>query len=211
MPFAQTIAALASGAGIGFTVAAPIGPMGMLCVQRTLACSTAAGLVTGLGAATVHLAYSAIAIIGLGSLAQTWMQANGLALGALSGVAMLWFAVRAHRSGNSVRRAGEIDRTRLTRAYLSAIAIGFSNPMTIVLFFAASNAFANQSAAPSLVAGVFLGSTAWWIILSTVVGTARSRFDANTLALSSQLASLMLLFLGVFTLLRIAVKALSNA
>jgi len=208
MSFSQTMAALASGAGMGFTVAAPIGPMGMLCVQRTLACNAAAGLATGLGAATVHLAYSAIAILGLGSLAQTWMQANAFTLGALSGVAMLWFAIRSRRSGAGTRGTSDIDRVPLKRAYLSAIALGVTNPVTIVLFFAASNAFPNQPAAPSLVVGVFLGSTAWWIILSTVVATARSRFDANILALSSRLASLVLLLLGVFTLLRIAGKAL---
>jgi threonine/homoserine/homoserine lactone efflux protein len=121
---------------------------------------------------------------------------------------MVWFAARTHRSVTSVRRTGQVDRIRLTQAYLSAIAMGISNPLTIVLFFAASNAFVNKSAAPSLVAGVFLGSTAWWIILSMLVATARSRFDANTLALSSQLASFMFLLLGVFTLLRIAAKAL---
>jgi threonine/homoserine/homoserine lactone efflux protein len=209
MSFSQMIAALVSGAGIGFTVAAPIGPMGMLCIQRTLASSRAAGLATGLGAATVHLAYSAIAVLGLGSFAQTWMQTNALALGALSGVTLLWFAVRTHRAGVTVCRAVHIERIHLTRAYVSAIALGVANPLTIILFFAASHAFTGQSATPSLVAGVFLGSAAWWILLSTIVAAARSRLDANVLAWSSQFASLTLLFLGVSTLLRIVVgKAL---
>lgn len=175
MSFSQMIAALISGAEIGFAVVAPIGPMGMLCIQKTMASSTAAGLATGLGAATVHLAYSTIAVLGLGRLAQTWMQTNTLALGTLSGVTLLWFAVRTHRTGISARRAINIDRVHLTRAYMSAIALGVTNPLTIILFFAASHAIASQSAMPSLVAGVFLGSVAWWIILSTVVAAARCK------------------------------------
>ncbi|WP_246207543.1 LysE family translocator [Bradyrhizobium rifense] len=202
------IAALVSGAGIGFTVAAPIGPMGMLCIQRTLASSPAAGLATGLGAATVHLAYSAIAVLGFGSLAQSWMQTNTLALGTLSGVTLLWFAIRTHRVGLGFCRAVKIDRIHLTRAYLSAIALGVTNPLTIVLFFAASHALTGQAATLSLVAGVFLGSAAWWIILSTTVAAARSRLDASILAWSSRFASFTLLLLGLSTLLRIAGKVL---
>jgi arginine exporter protein ArgO len=114
-------------------------------------------------------------------------------------VTLLWFAARTHRAGISARRAINIDRVHLTRAYLSAIALGVANPLTIILFFAASHAIASRSAMPLLVAGAFLGSVAWWIILSTVVAAARSLLDANFLAWSSRFASLALLFLGVST------------
>jgi threonine/homoserine/homoserine lactone efflux protein len=210
MSFSQMIAELVSGAGIGFTVAAQIGPMGTLCIHRTLASGTTTGLATGLGAATVHLAYSAIAVLGLGSLARPWMETNSLVLGALSGIALLWFAIRAHRSVVELHERTEIDRIHLMRAYLSAIALGVTNPLTIILFFAALHAHADQSTTSSLVVGVFLGSTAWWILLSATVTMARSRLSSNFLALAGRLASLVLLAQGGFILLQIAERALGR-
>lgn len=208
MPLSHYLAALFSGVGIGFTVAAPIGPMGTLCIQRTLASGMATGLATGFGAATVHLAYSAFAVLGLGSLAQPWVEANAVSFGIASALTLLWFALRTHRCSVVLKEAGEVDRIRLLRAYLSAIALGLTNPLTVILFLAALHAFSAQSATGPLVAGVFLGSTVWWMMLSTMVATARSRLTPRMLALSSRFASLMLLGLGTTMLLRIAQRML---
>lgn len=206
MPLSHYLAALVSGIGIGFTVAAPIGPMGMLCIQRTLASGMATGLATGFGAATVHLTYSAFAVLGLGALAQPWVEAN--AVGVVSALTLLWFALRTHRSSIVLPDAGEIDRVRLARAYASAIALGLTNPLTVILFLAALHAFSTQAAGAPLIAGVFVGSAVWWMILSTIVATARSRLTPRMLSLSSRFASLMLLGLGTSMLLRIAQRAL---
>jgi threonine/homoserine/homoserine lactone efflux protein len=207
MSLSHYLAALFSGIGIGFTVAAPIGPMGMLCIQRTLASGMATGLATGFGAATVHLTYSVLAVLGLGSLAQPWIEANAAGFGIVSALTLLWFAIRTHRS-SIVLQEGGIDEVRLMRAYLSAIALGLTNPLTVVLFLAALHAFSTQSAAPPLVAGVFVGSAIWWTVLSTMVATARSRLTPRILSLSSRFASLMLLGLGTAMLVRIAQHAL---
>jgi len=209
MPLSHYLAALLSGIGIGFTVAAPIGPMGMLCIQRTLASGMATGLATGFGAATVHLAYSAFAVLGLGTLAQPWVEANAAGFGIVSALTLLWFAMRTHRGPVALQETtGDIDNVRLARAYLSAIALGLTNPLTVILFLAALHAFSTQSAAPPLVAGVFVGSAIWWTVLSTMVATARSRLTPRMLALSSRFASLMLLGLGTMMLVRIAQRAL---
>lgn len=204
MPLSHYLAALMSGIGIGFTVAAPIGPMVMLCIQRTLASGMATGLATGFGAATVHLTYSAFAVLGLGSLAQPWVEANAAVFGIVSALTLLWFAIRTHRNSLMLQETNEIDRVRLARAYLSAIALGFTNPLTVILFLAALNAFSTQSAAAPLIAGVFVGSAVWWTVLSTMVATARSRLTPRMLSLSSRFASLMLLGLGTTMLVRIA-------
>lgn len=208
MPLSHYLAALVSGIGIGFTVAAPIGPMGMLCIQRTLTSGMATGLATGFGAATVHLAYSAFAVLGLGSLAQPWVEANAVGFGIVSALTLLWFAIRTHRGSILLQDAGEIDNLHLARAYLSAIALGLTNPLTVILFLAALHAFSTQSAAPPLVAGVFLGSAIWWTVLSTMVATARSRLTPRMLSLSSRFASLILLGLGTMMLVRIAQQIL---
>jgi threonine/homoserine/homoserine lactone efflux protein len=176
----------------------------MLCIQRTLASGMATGLATGFGAATVHLAYSAFAVLGLGALARPWVEANAIGFGIVSAITLLWFAIRTHRGSVTLEETGECDRVRLARAYLSAIALGFTNPLTVILFLAALSAFSMQSAAAPLVAGVFVGSAVWWTVLSTTVATARSRLTPRMLSLSRRFASLMLLGLGATMLIRIA-------
>ena len=81
-----------------------------------------------------------------------------------------------------------------------------TNPLTPILFFAALQAFASDSSSP-MVAGVFLGSASWWIILSGVVAAARARLNTNLLALSSKLAGLSLTALSALTLGRIVVRS----
>lgn len=208
MSLSHYLAALFSGVGIGFTVAAPIGPMGMLCIQRTLASGMATGLATGFGAATVHLTYSALAVLGLGSLAQPWVEANAVSFGIVSALTLLWFAIRTHRGSIVLQQSGDIDGVRLARAYLSAIALGLTNPLTVILFLAALHAFSTQAAAAPLIAGVFVGSAIWWTMLSTMVASARSRLTPRVLSLSSRFASLMLLGLGTMMLVRIAQRML---
>jgi threonine/homoserine/homoserine lactone efflux protein len=204
MSFAQMIAALASGAGIGFTVAAPIGPMGVMCIQRTLASGIATGLATGFGAATVHFTYGTVAVVGLGSLAQPWIEAHALAIGTISGVALLLFALRIIRINIVVEDPLPGDQTQLIHAYLSAIVIGFANPLTLLLFFAAFQEWAGEAPSSPLVAGVFIGSGTWWIFLSAVVAIARVRLNAGSLALTNRLACLTLVALGALTLLHVA-------
>lgn len=208
MSLSHYLAALFSGVGIGFTVAAPIGPMGVLCIQRTLASGMATGLATGFGAATVHLTYSALAVLGLGSLAQPWVEANAVGFGIVSALTLLWFAIRTHRGSIVLQQSGDIDGVRLARAYLSAIALGLTNPLTVILFLAALHAFSTQAAAAPLIAGVFVGSAIWWTMLSTMVASARSRLTPRMLSLSSRFASLMLLGLGTMMLVRIAQRML---
>lgn len=180
----------------------------MLCIQRTLASGVATGLATGFGAATVHLAYGALAVLGLGSLAQPWVEANAVGFGIVSALTLLWFAIRTHRGSIVFQQPGDIDGVRLARAYLSAIALGLTNPLTVILFLAALHAFSTQAAAAPLIAGVFVGSAIWWMMLSTMVATARSRLTPRMLSLSSRFASLMLLGLGTMMLVRIAQRML---
>jgi threonine/homoserine/homoserine lactone efflux protein len=200
MSLPQSIATLISGIVVGITVAAPVGPMGILCIQRTLTFGATAGLATGLGAATVHLAFSALAVVGLGAVIEPWVEANSIALGVLSGVILFWFAVRMRRHSVDVAANYPVHRIRLVSAYVGAIGLGVANPLTIVLFCAALHTIVGQPAGLLLVAGVFIGSATWWTILSGTVAAARLRIDAGILGLSHRFASLMLMALGTFAL-----------
>ena len=86
------LATFLAGVGVGLTVAAPIGPMGLLCIQRTLALGLAAGLVVGLAAATVHAAYGVLAVVGLSATVTMVTDASAQILSLLSGMMLFWFA-----------------------------------------------------------------------------------------------------------------------
>ncbi|CAL80692.1 conserved hypothetical protein; putative permease protein [Bradyrhizobium sp. ORS 278] len=158
-------------------------------------------MATGLGAATVHLTYSVLAIVGIGTIVQPWAETNSLVLGLLSGFTLLWFAIRTRRSA-PLPAGDDADRVQLIRAYASAIGLGVTNPLTIILFCAALHTLMVHSAGLLLAAGVFLGSALWWTLLSATIAIVRHRFDSNVLALSSKLASLVLLALGALALAR---------
>ena len=146
--------------------------------------------------------------LGTGSLAQPWVEANAVVFGIVSAFTLLWFAIRTHRGSVALQATDDIDNVRLARAYLSAIALGFTNPLTVILFLAALHAFSTQAAAAPLIAGVFVGSAIWWTVLSTIVATARSRLTPRMLSMSRRFASLTLLGLGTMMLVRIAQRML---
>ena len=201
----SSTATLLAGAGIGFSVAAPIGPIGILCIQRTLTSGLSAGLLTGLGAATVHVAYGAGAVAGLGAVAKPWLDTHAVVLGLISAAILLGSAARTDSTTMALNKPSKNHATRLSHAYLSTVIIGLTNPLTPILFFAALQAFGNQSSS-LMVAGVFLGSVAWWITLSGAAAAARARLNVNLLAISGRLAGLSLATLGACTLGRIVVR-----
>jgi threonine/homoserine/homoserine lactone efflux protein len=161
---------LLKGLIIGFSIAAPVGPIGLLCVRRSLADGRLAGFVSGLGAATADAVYGVVAALGLTAITdlllarQSWLQLGG-------GVFLLYLGVATFRAPPPVSPARTAAAPSLFAAYVSTLALTLTNPLTIVSFigiFAGLGA-ANGSAlaSVSLVLGVFLGSAAWWLFLSS--------------------------------------------
>lgn len=200
---------LIRGIIIGFSIAAPVGPIGVLCIRRTLADGRLAGLATGLGAATADAVYGGLAALGLTALTdalvgvQTWVRLIGgiflLYLGARS-----FFAQPGERAANA-RGAG------LLGAYASTFVLTLTNPMTILSFvavFAAlglGTAHPEPAAAASLVLGVFLGSALWWLTLSGGFGLLRSRTRAGTLRWVNRISGAIIAAFGLSAILSLAV------
>jgi threonine/homoserine/homoserine lactone efflux protein len=188
--------ALLAGASLGLSIAAPIGPTSLLCVQRTLAGGLPTGLATGLGVATVHLTYGTL-VAGWGTdLATAW--SNVAVLSLVSGAVLLALAVRVLRSVTVLRQGCERRRT-LAASYGSAIGLAFANPATPVLFLAAMPALLAHGPAPLpvLVAGVFLGSLAWWVTLNTAVSLFRGCVTSHVLHRINKAAGLLLAALAL--------------
>jgi threonine/homoserine/homoserine lactone efflux protein len=179
----MTTLALFQGIGIGFAIAAPVGPIGMLCIRRTLHHGPAVGMATGLGAAMADALYGLVAAGGLGIAA--WLIGHAAALSVVGaallaglGLESLRAFVRKARAPAGPEPEGDMPRTPPALAFASTFALTASNPMTIVSFIGVIAALGPTAAGPGagpgvaaalLVAGVFLGSALWWLILVALV------------------------------------------
>ena len=172
---------LIRGFVLGFTIAAAVGPISLLCIRRTLAEGRAVGLASGLGVATADATYGAIAAFGLTAITSLLVEWHR-ALALVGGIFLLWLAWRTFTAVPG-EAAHELDRPRrgLPGAYLSTLALTLTNPMTILSFAALfaglglGAAGSGRATAVWLVLGVFAGSASWWVVLVGLVGLLRSR------------------------------------
>lgn len=165
---------------LGFLVAAPVGPIGLLCIRRTLAQSRLHGFLTGLGAATADAAYGAVAAFGLTAVSsflvgqQFWFRLVG-------GIFLVYLGLKIGFSKSGNEKNAKKEKSLLA-TYLSSLFLTVTNPATI-LSFAAAFAGLGLTAGDGpldallLVAGVFLGSAAWWLLLSGATGLARKKLS----------------------------------
>ncbi|SAK77758.1 lysine transporter LysE [Caballeronia ptereochthonis] len=164
---------------IGLSIAAPVGQIGLLAIQRTLDHGRLAGLATGLGAAFADAVYGAIGAYGVNGLI-VWLLGLKPWLGLFGGGFLLWMAWRI-ATRPAVRSMGDRPQTgTLLRYVAGTFALTLSNPTTILSFMAVFGALAGRAPSASpwvMVAGVLAGSALWWLILSIGVGRLRDCFD----------------------------------
>ena len=190
------------GAVLGFSIAAPVGPIGALAISRTLRDGRAAGLATGLGAAFADSVYGAAAACGLAALAgpaaaaAPWLRWAG-------GAFLVYFGIRLAAARGRAKAAAP---TRAPGgAFLSAFLLTLANPMTILAFAAMLGSFgaaAAGGAALVLVAGVFLGSMAWWTVLASAVSAAAGQLGGRWLPALDCVCGCALAAFGLHALLR---------
>jgi threonine/homoserine/homoserine lactone efflux protein len=179
---------------IGLSIAAPVGPIGLLVIQRSLQRGTLVGLVTGLGAAAADASYGALGAFGVTSLIHA-LSAARVPLALFGGAFLLWLAWRTWRSGPPLQAAHAGGGQRLWASFAGTFLLTLSNPATIVSFIALFGALAGRGAPSSpwpMIAGVLVGSALWWLLLSGLVGRLRSRFDARVQRLVNRGSALVL-------------------
>lgn len=191
---------------IGIAIAAPVGPIGVLCIRRTLSNGRLIGFLSGLGAATADMFYGTIAAFGITAVQnlllrqQTWLRLVG-------GLFLLYLGIRTFISRPSLpSAAGSAPQGRLA-AYLSTLGLTLTNPATILSFaviFAGlrlAETGGNYADAAWLVAGVFIGSATWWLTLSGIVGLFRERLTAAGMLWINRAAGIVIASFGVAALL----------
>lgn len=192
------------GALFGFAIAAPVGPIGLLCIQRTLNGGQLHGLVSGLGAATADALYGCVAAFGLTVIA-AFLVDQRLWLGMVGGAFLCYLGLRTFLTRPAVQTVKD-HSANLLGAYLSTLVLTLTNPMTIFSFIAifAGMGLASQQgdfwAAAALVLGVFWGSAAWWLLLSGSVALFRSRFTPTALGWVNRTAGVVIVGFGVWML-----------
>lgn len=191
---------------IGFSIAAPVGPIGVLCIRRTLAEGRAYGFVSGLGAAAADSTYGFIAGFGL-TFISTFLVSQGVWLRLIGGLFLVYLGLRTFISKPaSASGEGERGRLALTGAFASTFVLTLTNPATILSFaivFAGLGLATGGSdylAAVLLVLGVFVGSAAWWLLLSGGVSLLRSKFDLKALIWVNRISGILIMIFGAVSL-----------
>jgi threonine/homoserine/homoserine lactone efflux protein len=195
---------LAKGFAIGFSIAAPVGPIGILCIRRSLADGMAKGLAAGLGAATADAAYGCVAGFGLTAVSG-FLVHHQVALEVVGGAFLCVLGIRTAVSP-PVQDAA-VTRSPASAVYATTLLLTLANPATLLSFAAIFSAFglgrsAGYGGAARLVLGVFLGSAAWWLILSGSVSLFRGRLTASWMRAVNCLSGAVLLIFGLFALAR---------
>lgn len=200
------------GLGIGVAVAAPVGPIGLLCIKRTLARGWTNGFATGLGVASADATYGLMVAAGLALTGLLVTFAGPMQIGGglmIAGLGIM--SLRSFLRGHVADRPAEslTGNARLGAAFATGYLLTLSNPMTILAFAAlvaglGTGANATAAAPYLLVAGIFSGSAAWWATLATAATLARARLTPRVTRWLDLVSGLVLLYWG----LRIAWNAL---
>lgn len=196
---------------IGFSIAAPVGPIGLLCIQRTIAYCGSSGLVTGLGAATADGLYWMVAAFGLTAISgflvgeQFWFRIIG-------GLFLIYLGARTFLS-KSAENAGPPAHNGLFSDYALTIFLTIANPMTILSFAAVfaglglAGTGGSHASAAWMVGGVVLGSTVWWIALSAGVSLVGHRLNPGSLNIIGRVSGAILIGFGILALASVSRNA----
>lgn len=192
---------LLKGVVIGIIIAVPVGPVGIMCLRRTILEGKLAGFISGLGAATADAMFGFIAAFGLTFISDLligyhqWLRIVG-------GLYLLYIGGRALLTAPEVKTGTEPDAESLLRDFLSSFALTLTNPITILVFLGIFSAIglsgerATLSRAAILVLGVWLGSLLWWLALSFGLGSLFRSFEPRHLRWINRGSGTILLLSG---------------
>ena len=198
---------LFKGILIGISASAPLGPIGVLCVQRTLNKGRLSGFISGLGAALADTVYAIIAGMGL-TIIINFIREQQLYF-EIAGIALLFFLGFKIFYSNTAKQMRKIRRggSNLFEDFFSVSLLTISNPMALFLFLAV---FAGLGLIKEdldfyhtfqIVFGVLLGAAAWWFVLSTIVNKIRYKFRLKRLWWINKIAGAAIVLFGLASII----------
>lgn len=201
---------IVNGVIIGIVVAAPIGPVNLICIRRTLAFGRTNGFVSGLGAAIGDGLFATVAAFGL-TAASAFIIAAGDWFQAIGGLFLIGLGV--HTYFHDPREDGEVDVRsggKLASAVSATFLLTITNPATMLAFIAIFGGVGglvaenpSMMAASALVVAVFVGSSLWWLGVTMFVGLLRHRMTDQTLILINRISGVLIAVFGLVVLGRL--------
>ncbi len=191
---------------IGLSIAATIGPMSILCIQRTLSKGYTYGMVSGLGIATADAVYGSIAAFGL-TLIANFLVSQLAWIRLIGGLFLIYLGLRTALTRPAERAAiAKAKANNFFGAYVSTFLLTLTNPLTILSFaviFAGIGLGANRNSisAATVVLGVFTGSALWWFVLTGGISLLRGRFTPRWLLWINRVSGVILALFGILVLL----------
>jgi threonine/homoserine/homoserine lactone efflux protein len=193
----------------GLVLAAPVGPVGVLCVQRTLSEGRMHGLLSGLGAAVGDAIYGAIAAFGV-SAVQLWISDHQVSLRTIGGILLLLLAAKTlilRSNRKNQKNVGKLHTENLLQDFVSTFLLAITNPITILTFaglfvtLGSTDVGDSVNNAALLVFGVFIGSALWWFALAFTANLARPYIDGGYQKWVSRISAAILISFGVYALI----------
>ncbi len=198
------ISLLFEGTLIGFSIAAPVGPIGVLCIRRTIAQGRVSGFISGLGAASADAVYGCIAGFGLTFISQ-FLVAQQNILRLIGGAFLLYLGIKTFFAKKTEDEL-ENNQKGLLSAYLSTFFLTLTNPITILFFvgiFAGMGIVSESGdylSALVLVSGVFIGSMLWWALLSGGASFFQKKINAEGLGWINKISGVIITSFGIVAL-----------
>ena len=192
--------------GIGFAIAAPIGPVGLMCIRKALADGRPAAWMAGLGAALADTVFGAVVGLSLGAVSH-FLADFGTVLKLLGGLFLVGIGIHTWRRSAEALEPEEHKGPGALRDFLSTFAITITNPGTMMgvagVFVGLGAAAQPVGLAQSwqLVAGVFVGSALWWAVLTEMTILVRARFTPERMRTFNRVSGTFLMLLGVGALI----------
>jgi len=197
---------LIRGLIIGLVISIPIGPLGILCIQRTISKGRTSGFLSGMGIATADTIFALIAGLGI-SFIINFLKEQQLNFQILGGIVIISLGIKIFFA-NPIKqfRMRREQKGNLFEDFFSVLLLALSNPVTALVFlslFAGLNLFGdpeNHFNAITVIGGIFIGTTLSWFILSTVINMFRSRFRLRRLFWLNRITGSAIFFIGLMTI-----------
>lgn len=200
------------GLGIGLMASILMGPIAILCIQRTLSKNLKSGFASGLGIASADTIFASIAFFSL-SMVMTFMQTHLDIIKFIGGVCILWIGTRIFLSNPAVQiRRNRAGKTDLWSDFISILLLTLANPVTILTFIAlfATLGIKSESIHPwhglVMITGVFIGATLWWFTLTFLINIFRTKFKLRHILWMNRVAGGIIMLLGLLTILLIFIN-----
>lgn len=189
------------GIVLGFCIAAPVGPIGIMCIRRTLHYGRFSGLFSGLGAAVADTLFGVISAFGL-TLVSSFLATERFWFHLIGGLFLLLLGGRTFLA-KPLDTNKEVSHKTLIGDFVSTFFLTLANPLTILSFvavFAGLGLSDNRGSAPILIAGVFFGSALWWLILSEGITLFRRKISKKVMIWVNRIAGIIIMAFGLVAL-----------